>query len=216
MNRKKLVLFLLLLVFAGSLAYNFLRAPQKRRVTALKYTPGAVATGPGREVAALPKGEADDLRLHLELLERNQPGFTGFSRNLFSPIFREEVKEPPFKPLPPPPRPVKSLPPPPPPQPVQAPPPPPPPSAEQIAESELSKFTFLGFMKKDGEKTVFLSSNNEIFLAKKGSQIGPRFLVTNLTEDAITIRSRAGGTEIVIPLVENRALSSRYTSPRTP
>ena len=100
---------------------------------------------------------------------------------------------------------------PPPPQPLPA-PPPAPPTAEQIAESELSKFTYLGYLEKNGEKTVFLSSNNEIFLAKKGSNLGSKFQVTGISNDAITIRSLAGGREMVIPLVENRALSTRRTS----
>lgn len=208
MNRQKLVLFLLLLVLAVSVAYSFLRSPKEQRVATLKYRPGAAPQVAGGKVAAAPKGEADNTRVHLELLNRELPRFTGFRRNIFSPIFKEEVKPPPFKPLPPPPRPVRF-----PSQPVPAmAPAPPPPSPEQIADSELAKFTFLGFLDKNGEKTVFLSSNNEIFLAKKGSNLGSRFQVTGLTDDAITIRSIAGGREIVIPLVENRALSTRRNS----
>lgn len=213
MNRQKLVLCLLLLVFAGAVLYSFLRSP-KQQVVPLKNRPGTVASvAKNKGVAAAPKSSAGDSGLHLELLNREQPPFAGYRRNIFSPIFSEEVKAPPFKPLPPPPRPV-APPPPPPPAPVQ-PPPPPPPSPEeianQLAESELARFTFLGFLKKDGEKTVFLSSNNEIFLAKKGSNLGQKFQVANLTEDTITIRSVVGGREIVIPLVENRALSTRRT-----
>lgn len=201
MNRKKLALCLLLLAFAGSVVYSFLRAPKERRVATLKNRPGAAAPA-----ASAPKGQSDDGRIRLELLERELPRFAGFRRNIFSPIFRDETKPPPFKPLPPPPPPVKAPPPPPPPPPQAEPVAPPPPSAEQLADAELAKFTFLGFLRKNGENTVFLSSNNEIFLAKKGSKIGPKFQVTNLTDEAITIRSVAGGGELVIPLVENRAL----------
>ncbi|HEY5512847.1 MAG TPA: type II secretion system protein PulP, partial [Geomonas sp.] len=163
---------------------------------------------------AAPLPEADDAKVHLELLDREAPRFSGYRRNIFSPIFKEEVKLPPFKPLPPPPRPVLPLPPPPPAPPAPAPAPPPAPTAEDIAAGELAKFTFLGFLKKNGERTVFLSSNNEIFLAKKGSNLGTKFQVTDLTEDAITIKSVAGGRELVIPLLENRALSTRRTSQR--
>lgn len=209
MNRQKLVLSLLLLVFLGSLAYSFLRSPKELHVATLKYRPGGGATASGSKRQALPKGQADGARLHLELLDRELPRFAGFRRNIFSPIFKEEVKPPPFKP-PPPPRPVRGLPPP--PKPLPAALPPAPPSAEQIADSELAKFTFLGFLEKNGEKTVFLSNNNEIFLAKKGSNLGPKFQVTGLSSDAITIRSLAGGREIVMPLVENMALGTRRTS----
>ncbi|HBG08058.1 MAG: type II secretion system protein PulP [Geobacteraceae bacterium GWC2_58_44] len=217
MNRQKLVLCLLLLVFAGSVVYSFLRSPKQQQVAELKQRPGAAAPAVGSKGGAAPKGAGDEARVHLELLDQGEPQFTGFRRNIFSPIFSEELKVPPFKPLPPPPRPVQA------PAPAPAPlpaPPPPPPSPEQVAaqlaDSELSKFTFLGFLKKNGEKTVFLSSNNEIFLAKKGSKLGQKFQVADLTDDAITIRSVAGGREIVIPLVENRALSTRRTSKSTP
>lgn len=208
MNRKKLVLCLLLLIFAGSVAYSFLGGPKEERAT----TPQKEGETPaGRKAAAAPAGQADATRLHLELLDRELPRFAGFRRNIFSPIFRDEAKPPPFKPLPPPPPPVRALPPP--PRPVQAAPPPPPPAP--VEDRELAKFTFLGFLKKNGEKTVFLSNNGEIFLAKKGSGVGARFVVTDLTDDAITIRSVAGGNEVVIPLVENKALSTQRGSMRT-
>ena len=64
-------------------------------------------------------------------------------------------------------------------------------------------------MAEDGQKTVFLSKNNEIFLAKKGTLLANRFKVTDLTDEAITIKSDVGSREIVIPLVEMRALSTR-------
>jgi hypothetical protein len=210
MNRQKLILFVLLLAFAGSLAYSYLRFPRQREVAQLANKPGVAAPVARKAGATQPKVAVDEGRVHLELLGRELPRFSGFRRNIFSPIFREEVKLPPFKPLPPPPKPVLALPPPPRPQPLPA--PPPPPTLEQIADSELAKFTFLGFLEKNGEKTVFLSSNNEIFLAKKGSNLGQKFQVTGLTSDAITIKSVEGGREIVIPLVENRALSTRRTS----
>lgn len=212
MNRQKLMLCLLLVVLAGSLAYSFLRSPKQQHVASLTYAPGAKAPAGARKGKGGAQPEVNPGQLNLALLNREQPRFTGFKRNIFSPIFRDEVKAPPFKPPPPPPPPVKlptaQL-----PQPAVPPPPPPPPPtpeelARQAAELELAKFTFLGFLKKDGQKTVFLSKNNEIFLARKGSTLG-QFQVAELTDDAITIRSSLGGRELVIPLVENRALGGR-------
>jgi hypothetical protein len=294
MNRQKLILFLLLIVFVGAVVYAYVKSPKPQRVAKLKYAPGAVASAPRPKApgaakgtqsapppaaaaipaaptapaAAPPQGGAtapataapataapataapataapatapagtagaaaprlpgtgaqianDDSRVHLELLDQAKQ-FSGYRRNIFSPIFREELKAPPMRTLPPlPARPTRQLPPPPPPKavagaapsplPVQ-PAPPPPPTAEQLADQELSKFTFLGFLKKkNGDKTVFLSKNNEIILAKKGSKIGPNFVVSDLTDDALTIRSIPEGRELVIPLVENRGLSTRHT-----
>lgn len=220
MNRQKLLLSVLLLIFAASVVYSYLRSPRQQQVAAPKKTPAAPATAPRKGTpapkavpgAVTPDISRDASRLHLELLDREQQRFAGYRRNIFSPIFREEVKAPPFKPLPPPPRPVPV----PPPAPAAsapavAPPPQPTPEqlAQQAADAELAKFVFLGFLKKGGEKTVFLSKNNEIFLAKKGSTLAQKFQVADLTDEAITIRSTTAGREIVIPLVENRALSTR-------
>ena len=213
MNRKKLVLCLLLLVLAGSIAYSILKSPKEQRVATLKYRPGATAASARKGSAPPPQGALAGGGVHLALLDREFPRFSGFRRNIFSPIFREELKLPPFKPLPPPPKPVAG-PPPAPPPPPPPPPPPAPPTEDQIAAGEMAKFTFLGFLKKDGAKTVFLSSNNEIFLAKKGTYLGPKYQISDLTDDAITIKSIAGGRELVIPLVENKALSTRRTSIR--
>lgn len=212
MNRQKLLLFLLLVVLAASVAYSFLRSPKQQEVAVLKNRPGAVATvirKGGADVKAAP----DDSRLRLEALDRALPGFSGFKRNIFSPLFRDE-SESALKLPPPPPPPVKLPPPPPPmPAPVQA-PPPPPPTREQLEEAQLNKIVFLGFLQKDGEKTVFLSKNNEIILAKKGSKVGPIFQVTDLTDEAITIKSLNTGRQMVIPLLENRSLGARRTSTR--
>jgi len=215
MNRQKLALFLLLIGLAGSLAYAFLRFPRQQEVATPKNRPGARAAAI-RKGAAPSKFAADSGRLNIEALEQEMPGFSGFRRNIFSPLFRDESAQAALK-LPPPPPPMK-LPPPPPPLPVSAPPPPPPPppppTQRQMDEAELGKITFLGFLKKDGEKTVFLAMGNEIILAKKGSKVGAKFQVTDLTDDAITIKSVNSEGQMVIPLVENRSLSTRHTSTR--
>jgi hypothetical protein len=216
MNRQKLILCLLLVALAGSLVYAVLRSPTERRVATLTNRPGVAVPVPGKGSPAAPRVAGapapGDGRVHLAQLDQELPRFSGFRRNLFSPIFTEEVKLPPFRPLPPPPRPVEI--PLPPPQAAVAPPPPvvpPAPTPDEIAAGELAKFTFLGFLKQGGARTVFLSSNNEIFLAKKGTTLLSKFQVSDLTDDAITIKTIVGGRELVIPLVENRALSTRTT-----
>lgn len=217
MNRQKLLLFLLLIILSVSIVYSYLRSP-KQQEAALPAQPGTRSAAAKKGSGAPPDVSGDTSMLHLELLEQEQPRSRGYRRNIFSPIFRDELKQPPFKPLPPPPRPMP-LPMPPPPAPAPAPvqPPPPAPTAEELArqaaDAELAKFVFLGFLQKNGQKTVFLSKNGEIFLAKKGTVLANVFRVTDLTDDAITIRSDAGSREIVIPLVEMRALSTRRAQP---
>lgn len=211
MNRQKLALFLLLIAFVGAVLYAFLRSPRQQQVTVLKNRPGEKATvlrkGPGtQKPTAAPAGG-----VRLDLLQGNTAGGGGYRRNIFSPIFREEQKPGTLRLPPPPPPPQQLLPPP----PVAAPaappppPPPPPPTQAQLDEGELGKIVFLGFLKKGAERTVFLSKGGEIYVVKKGGQVGPRFRVTDLTDDAITIKSVNSDRQMVIPLVENRSLSTR-------
>ncbi|KAF0218295.1 MAG: hypothetical protein FD174_3048 [Geobacteraceae bacterium] len=201
MNRQKLILSVLLVLLVIVSIYSYLRLPRQKTVERLTYTSGAPSQG---RKAGTPAIGVDDKKLHLELLDREQPRFSGFRRNIFMPIFHEEVKALPPPPPAPPGRPV--LPPPPPAPPVTAPP-------ATIAEptpvqKDMAKFTFLGFLKKDNKKTIFLSSNNEIFLVKKGDLITGKYEVANITDDALTISLLAEGGEIVIPLVENKTLSA--------
>jgi len=72
----------------------------------------------------------------------------------------------------------------------------------------MAKFTFLGFLKKDNRKTIFLTNGKEIFLVKKGDKLSGRYDVTALTDEALTITSIQDGGEIVIPLVESRPLAA--------
>lgn len=208
MNRQKLVLSLLLLVLAGSIGYSFLRSPRQQEVATLKNRPGMVASVTRNKKAPAPTAAVNNQSVHLAQLDQAQSGVSGFKRNIFSPIFKEEA--PPALKLPPPPPPVKLPPlPPPMPQAQPAPPPPPPPTQAQVDEAEMAKFVFLGYLKKNGEKTVFLSRNNEIILAKKGTRLGSRFQVTDLTDEALTIKSLTTDQQMVIPLVENRSLARR-------
>lgn len=201
MNRQKMILSILLALLVIAAIYSYLRLPRQKTVGKLTYTSGAPSQA---RKGGTPTAGVDDKKLHLELLDREQPRFSGFRRNIFMPIFHEEVKALPLPPPAPPGRPV--LPPPPPAPPVAA-------SPAAVAEPtpvqrDMAKFTFLGFLKKDNKKTIFLSSNNEIFLVKKGDRIAGKYEVANITEEALTINLLAEGGEIVIPLMENKALSA--------
>jgi hypothetical protein len=196
MNRQKVILVALLALFAVSLIYSFTHQPQQKTVATQKYTPGMKADAL-RQV----EKPRDVNKLHLELLDQELPRFSGFRRNIFQPIFHDEVKSPPIiaklpLPIPPPAKP--------------APPPSPPPvPGPTPAQTEMARFTFLGFMQKDNRKTVFLSRDKEIVLVKKGDKIAGKYEVANITDEALTINLLAGGEQIVIPLVENKPLRSR-------
>jgi len=192
MNRQKMALVLLLVLFAMALVYSFMGRPQQKSVKKLKYTPGMRIDSYG----AINKAK-DDKKLHLELLDREMPRFTGFRRNIFRPVFPSEMKLAsislkPAKPAPP------------------APPPPPPPPVEktpaQVAMEEVGQFAFLGYLQKENRRTVFLTKNNEIILVKKGDKVAGKYEVADISENMLTIALTPGGEQVAIPLQQNRPL----------
>lgn len=198
MNRRKLVLAILLGVFACSLVVSYLRMPRQQTVDRLTYTQGMRVEARRSATAT----QQDDTKLHLDLLDREQSRFSGFRRNIFKPLFHEEGKiptgqppRPPVLPLPPPPPPQQPA-----PQPVAVEPSP--------LQQDMARFTFLGFLKKEAHKIIFLAKDKDIFLVKKGDKLAGRYEVTNITDEALTIQVQGDGGEIVIPLTENRALSA--------
>jgi hypothetical protein len=196
MSRQRSILAALLLLFAASLVYSVLRMPKQQRVTKLTYRSGMTA----KPVKAGEGSENDVAKVRLDLLERGSATLQSGGRNIFSSLFAAK----PIKtvlPLPPPP---------PPPEKITEPPVTvsPPVAGSTPLQREMATFTFLGFLKKDNRKTIFLSNDKEIFVVKKGDKIAGKYDVTGLTEEAITITSVASGGEIVIPLVENRPLAA--------
>jgi len=197
MNRQKVVLTVLLVILACSLVIGYLRMPRQKSVEKLTYVSG-MKVPVARQVHGSDK--ADD-RVHLELLDSRPSAGVSVRRNLFSNLFAEVKK--PITPLPPPPPPPVK------PPVIVAPPVAAPPVAvvePTPLQREMARFTFLGFMKKDNRKTIFLSNDKEIFLVRKGDKISGKYDVTSLTEEALTISSLQDGGEIIIPLVENRPL----------
>lgn len=214
MNRQKLILFVLLILLAGVIIRSYFTWPHQKNVATLKYPPGATLQAdklrPATAVApTVPAAQPDSRSLRLDLLNREQPPFTGYRRDLFKPVFSDEKavaaqKSPSVsgprltKPLQPP---------------VQQPAQPPAVPVPETPRQELARFTFLGFMSKDAVKTIFLVKEKEnnkerdILLVKRGDVFSNgRFEAIGLTEQALTIRVTDTGDEIVVPLIENQAL----------
>lgn len=227
MNRKKLILAILLLLLVVAVVTSFFRMPKqekaapKQQPVADAAKPRAVSPGittaekstpaPAKTAAPVAKGPAFEGKVRLDLLERQRPLFTGFRRNIFKPLFAPEaaVSRPapkiPTGPItsliPPPPAPKSPGPP-----VMQAPPPPPLPPPVPMPRPDLARFTFMGFLQKDNQKTIFLSKDKEIFVIKKGDKLAGKYEAANITDEALTIRVLQDGGEIVIPLLENKAL----------
>lgn len=207
MNRQKLILFILLVVLALAVVWSFLSVPRQKTVKTLKYAPGqkqspvtTAAATPAATKAPAPAAEGDERTLRLDLLEREQSGFKGYRRNIFKPIFTDELslmkqKAVAFKPPPIPPVAV-------------APPPvaPPPVAQPETLKSTLARFVFLGYLKKDNRKTIFLAKDKDIILVRKGDKFAGRYEAKSVTDQALTIVATDSGEEIIIPLLENQPL----------
>ena len=132
-----------------------------------------------------------DTRLHLELLKVDEGAFPGYKRNIFGSV------------EPPPPPPPKVV---------------PPPAGRRggtaaarllpPVQEELAQFNFLGYLEKDGRKTVFLSRDHTLYLVNQGTRFGDQqeFMATELTPERLVIQSAKDDRQIVVPLVENQPL----------
>jgi len=211
MNRKKLALFVLLIVLVLAVVWSFMTVPRQKTVRTLKYAPGQkqAAVTPAAATRAVntapqtsaPAAAGDERTLRLDLLEREQSGFKGYRRNIFKPIFMDEImvmKQKAVAIKPPPMPPVAYVPP-----PVVA---PPPVAQPETLQSTLARFVFLGYLKKDNRKTIFLSKDKDIILVRKGDKFAGRYEAKSVTDQALTIVATDTGAEIVIPLIENQPL----------
>lgn len=207
MNRQRLILFILVIVFAAAVIWSYSAIPRPKTVGDLAYKPGQQAkqAKPTKLAVAVTKKAAldanDDSRLKITLLENEPAEFKGYRRNIFKPVFVDEVKmarqmaaaiKPPPKVSMVPVQPVII-------QPIQP---------AQPEPSPLARFTFLGFLKKGSVKTIFLAKDKDILLVKKGDKVANRYVATEISDQALTLTVTDTGDEIVIPLVENRPLAT--------
>jgi len=193
MNRQRLILFILVVLFAVAVLWSYSAMPRFKTISSLPSKPGQQAK-PAAAAAAKPLPNADDgTRLKIGLLDTEPAGFKGYRRNIFKPVFVDEVKivRQQAVAIKPPPRA---------PAPVVA------PAIVQPEAAPLARFTFLGFLKKGSVRTIFLAKGNEILLVKKGDMIAGRYEATEISDQALTLKVTDTGGEIVIPLMENRPL----------
>lgn len=194
MNRQKLLLLILLLLLVIAVTYAYFRTPKQQSIGRLKYTSGGTPEKIKPETTQL-----NDKKINMALLDRQLPRLSGYKRNIFRLAPLKSSVPVPLPPPPPPPPPIIAT----------IPAPPPTPTPPSPVRAEMAKFTFLGFLKNGGRKTIFLSKDQEIILVKKGDKIANRFEVTNLTDEALTISSTTESGQIVIPLVENSPLRAQ-------
>ncbi|OGR34944.1 MAG: hypothetical protein A2091_03375 [Desulfuromonadales bacterium GWD2_61_12] len=196
MNRKRVLLAVLLLLLLFSIGYSIYSSPRQERVAPQQRSP---ATRREALAARPAQARAEDDRLRVDLLKPASRRYSGVSRDLF---YGEEPRI--VKPVAPPPPPPPALVAPPPP-----PPPPPPPIISTQTRMELGRFVFLGYLEKLGIKTIFLGAGSDVFVVKKGDRFGSKseFLVVELTPAKMTVRDRDNPMLIDLPLVEKESLT---------
>jgi len=201
MNRRHLILFILIIIFVIAALWSYSAVPRPKTVSRLTYAPGQSAKPATLSTKASPREAFDGHTLNIPLLERDQVDFKGYRRNIFRPVFVDEQKllkqkAAAFKPQQlPPVQPQRAA--------TAAPQPQPQPDA-----AALARFTFLGFLKKDAQQIIFLGKDNEVILVKKGDKVSGRYEATAITDQALTLLATDTGAEIVIPLIENRPLAA--------
>ncbi|MBW4055092.1 MAG: type II secretion system protein PulP [Proteobacteria bacterium] len=196
MNRQRLILFILVIVFGIAAFWSYNAMPRPKTIGTMAFKPGqqAKSSRPAPDKSAR---DADDgTKLKIGLLDKEPTPFKGYLRNIFKPVFVDEVKivkqqqRPIAIKLPPLPPPVPTV-------PVVSTPAPPP----------LAHFTFLGFLKKGSVRTIFLAKDNDILLVKRGDIIAGRYEATTITDQTLTLKVMDTGGTIIIPLIENRPLA---------
>jgi hypothetical protein len=196
MNRKHL-LFALVLIFLGALAYAWTQTPKQKRVTNLS-AQQVVSHGTIEKKGV----SAQRVQVRLELLNREVEPYTGARRDIFAPLDRPPAAAPT------PPAPAPSSPPPLPSFVAYAAP------LEEVQEEpsvvrrELASFKYLGFLLKEGKKTVFLGTGDDLFVVRKGTRFGEKkqFLVAELSPERLIIHRGEDSTPITVPLVEQQPL----------
>ena len=195
MNRQRLILFILVIGFGVAALWSYSAMPRSKTVSTLTFKPGQQAKALVTVTDSKTHNVDDGTRLKIDLLDKNMGGFKGYRRNIFKPVFLDDMKMVRQK--------LASIKPPPwiPPAPVI-------PVTVQPVTVPLARFTFLGFLKKGSVKTIFLTKDNDIILVKKGDKIAGRYEATDISDRALTLTVTDTGAEIIIPLIENLPLST--------
>ena len=200
MNRKRMILASLLGVLAICLVYAYFAMPRLEKApprSAKKSTRSAVAKAPDKV-----QSKVSQERIDFTFLVAEEQEFPGATRDVFR--FVQRRPEPTAVVV------EETV--------VQA---PPPVVIEEtmvpveVVQQALAQFTFLGFLDKGGEKTVFLSSEGSLFLAKRGEKFGLdlEFTVEDISGDLLLVRPDGRDFLIDIPLIEHQKLQASVSAP---
>lgn len=197
MTRSRRLMVIAVIIFILSLVYAWLETPRLEKAPPLSDKKVVGAENKSTEEVARPYAG----RLRVDLLTHETGEYSGIKRDLFT--GKVAASAPP----PPPPPPSE-------PEVVATPAPEPVPdevSAAPVAEvvrTQLAQFTFLGYLKKKFQQSVFLTAAGEIFIVKQGDRFGDqsRFEVQTIAVDKMIISDHVSGSFISVSLVEQAPL----------
>lgn len=188
MNRRTLLITVLVPLLGISATVGYLQMPRQKTVEALKYSSGMVSPSPNRQQ----QQAAEMFRVHLELLDSEVPESSGVKRNLFNQPGGSEsehtgsgtVSNSKLPPTPP------------------VVPPPPPPTPLEIMKRTVSAYRFVGITIIDGARTAFFSKGDETFPVRAGGRMAGRYEVVSLTDTSLTVRTSDTGELLNLPLLD--------------
>jgi hypothetical protein len=204
MNRKRVILAALIGVLALSMIYAYMASPRLQ-----KAPPRAARETSKSGSAVAQKTQADrGSRIDFSYLERNREEYPEAKRNIFAFGSQPSVAKPSrpvVQPVAPEPeeKVVEEF--------IPARPEPP----IETVQRSLGQFTFLGFLDKAGEKTVFLSSGGDLFLVKQGETFGTEqeFKVNAIEGNLLKVNHSGVAGLIEVPLIEQKKLSAAVSKP---
>jgi hypothetical protein len=217
MNHKRIVLAALFVVLALCLVYAFVsyprleKAPPRAALSAAR----SGAAGAERQPAAnrsANRPEVAEGRIDFAFLDAEVQPFPGAKRDLFRFASSPAGGPGPVAAVKPPPT-VE--------QPTVEPPTvtavedAPPVVPIEVVRQSLSRFTFVGFLDKAGEKTVFLTSGGEMFLVKSGERFGVEneFTIDSIDGNLLRVRHDGRPDTIDIELIEQKDLDTALSAP---
>ncbi len=187
MDRKKVILLILVLLFGISLTYRLMNPYKQPRVTHLKYSPTSQA---GRKQNSKSNATHDvvscESALYLLTLLGEPPVHQ--VKVIKNPFFRTQPKKEAPRPD------DKNI-----PKPI---PPtgPKPQDPKEKVKRDLSRFRVFGFFESNGKVTLFLEKDKNILIIREGDWIEGRYRVIDITTSALRLKAPEIGEEIHIDL----------------
>jgi len=174
-SREIKILIALISVLTALVIYRVATKEEPKRVRELTFKPVVSGQGPAVSGEKTPP-------LNPPLIKGGTKG--GVDKKPYRGVIRN-----PFRSLyPPPPPPPQIL-----PKPPVTPPPAPFPvittTVSSPAQIESGRIKFLGFLQKEGDRKIFLSKDKEVFIVKKGDNIGV-FEVGDISDNSVTLIAR--------------------------